>query len=150
MREVDLPSPGFGSKSMHLRRIAANTITAVELGAARNVGGVGSEAAKLKAFFDACAAAALELTKIMPIMTLVTAGGAKTVAVGATLATTANKGGSAGVVTYTSSDPAVATVSASGVITGVAPGDVVILARMAGTATYRASSASVGVSVVSA
>jgi len=147
MREVDLPSPGIGSKSMHLRRIAANTISYMEVNAAKSVGGVASEGVKLKAFFDACAAAALELTKIMPLMSVTTAGGVKTVAVGATLATTVNKGGSAGAVTYSSSNTAVATVNSSGVITGVAVGNVVITATMAGTATYRASNASVGVSV---
>lgn len=150
MREVDLPSPGLGSKSMHLRRIAANTISSVEIAAVRSAGGASSEAVKLKAFFDACSAFALEASKTTPVMTLTTAGNATAVAVGATLATTVNKGGSAGAVTYTTSDATKATVNSSGVVTGVAVGAVTITANMAATATHRAASKSVSLTVVAA
>jgi len=58
MKEATLPSPGPGSKSMHLRRIAANSISQLEMIAPKYPTGKHPDAPKLKAFFDACSAAA--------------------------------------------------------------------------------------------
>lgn len=152
MRESDLPSPGFGSKSWHLRRISANAIGLLQ-GVAKNyANGIHPDASVLAAFFTACATAATSLTKLFPTTsTFTTAGSVSKVIVGQTLATAFTKGGSAGAVTYVSSDTARATVDASGVITGVAvrgeTGTVTITATLAETATYQPRTLSVGLRV---
>lgn len=152
MREADLPSPGLtqNAKAMHLRRIAANMISSLDVIAPKYPNGAHPDAAKLVAFFNAAAAAAATIGKARPAMTLATAGNATTVAVGATLATTVGKGGSSGAVTYVSSNPARATVNASGVVTGVAPGAVTITANMAEGTGHKKASRSVALTVVAA
>ena len=150
MKETDLPAPGVGSKSYHLRRIAANAISYLQVVATKYPGGSHPGAAQLAAFFQECADAAAALGLTTPVMTITTAGDAEEVEVGATLATTVGKGGSAGAMTYVSSDTDIATVNASGVVTGVAEGEVTITANMAATSTYRASSVSVDLTVVAA
>lgn len=145
MRESALPTPGAGSKSQHLRRISAASISALEVTAGRYTGARHPAAAGLKAFFDACSAAAAELDKITPTLTF-TATPA-TVAVGQTRNTTLGKGGSGGAATYTTSNAAVATVNGSGVVTGVAAGTVTITASVAGTSTYRPRSITLAITV---
>lgn len=148
MKEAALPSPGVGSKSMHLRRIAANAISALEVTAPKYANGSHPAAEDLVDFFEACALAAAEPGKNDTILTFATAGDATEVEIAATLATTLDKGGSTGAATYTSSDEAVATVSSAGVITGVAEGTVTITVNVAATTTYRAASAFVEVEVI--
>lgn len=150
MKEAALPSPGVGSKSWHLRRIAANAISALEVSAPKYADGKNPAAASLVAFFDACSAAAAETGKENTTLTFATAGDATEVEVGATLATTLDKDGSTGAATYSSSDEGVATVNSSGVITGVAEGDVTITVSVAATDDNRAASASVAVTVIAA
>lgn len=147
MKEASLPSPKIGARGYHLRRMAANAISDLEKVAPKYTNGINPNAAALKTFFDACSAAAASLAKTIAAMTFVTAGSATTVAVGATLATTVGKGGSSGAMTYITSDPLIATVNASGVITGVRTGDVTISAVMAEGASHQAASRSVGIKV---
>lgn len=147
MKEASLPSPGVGAKSMHLRRIAANAISSLEKVASKYSNGINPNAAALSTFFAACKAAADALAKAIPAMTFTTAGGATSVAVAGTLATTVVKGGSSGAVTYSSSDTAIATVNGSGVITGVRAGPVIITATMAEGAGHQAASRTVGINV---
>lgn len=150
MKEASLPSPGVGSKSMHLRRIAANAISALEVSAPRYADGAHPTAAALVSFFDACSAAAATIGKAIAALVLTTAGGATTVAVGATLATTLDKDGSDGAVSYSSSDTNIATVSGAGVITGVAEGDVTITATVAEGTAHKAGFVSVDITVIAA
>lgn len=139
MKEASLPSPGVGSKSMHLRRIVANAISAFEITAPKYTNGAHPGATALVAFLAAAQAAAATVGKAVPAMTFTTAGNATTVAPAATLVTTVAKGGSSGAVSYTSSNPAAATVNAStGVITGVASGTTVISAIMAEGTAHKA------------
>lgn len=145
MKESALPTPGVGSKSQHLRRIAANAISALEVTAPKYTLGNHPSAAGLKAFFDACSAAAAEIGKNDAI--LVFASPSYTLAPAATAQTTLNKGGSAGAATYSTSNAAVATINASGLITAVAAGTCTITVNVAATATYRAGTASFTVTV---
>lgn len=57
MKEADLPSPGIGSKAMHLRRTAANAISALQVTAPKYIGGIHPGTTQLQAFFAACSAA---------------------------------------------------------------------------------------------
>lgn len=145
MKETALPTPGVGSKSQHLRRIAANAISALEVSAPKYTLGNHPSAAGLKAFFDACSAAAAELGKNNAVLTFAIPD--NTLAVAQAEQTTLNKGGSAGAATYTSSAPGVATVNASGLVTGVAAGTATITVSVAATATYRAATATLTVTV---
>lgn len=61
MKEADLPSPGPGSTSMHLRRMATKSINQLKVIENRYAGGVHPDAAQLKAFFDAAATAVAPL-----------------------------------------------------------------------------------------
>lgn len=145
MKETALPTPGVGSKSQHLRRIAANAISALEVTAPKYTLGNHPSAAGLKAFFDACSAAAAEIGKNNAILTFTIAD--DTLAPAETSQTTVTKGGSAGAATYSTSDAAVATVNASGLVTAVAAGTAVITVSVAATATYRAATATLTVTV---
>jgi len=147
MKESALPTPGVGSRSQHLRRLLATTISSLEVTAPKYTTGQHPSAAALVACLEAALVAAKETGKLNTVPTFVTAGGLTTVAPLATLATTLTKGGSAGAVTYTTSDAAVATVSGAGLITGVAAGTVTITASIAATATYRAATISVTITV---
>lgn len=102
-------------------------------------------AAKLAAFFDACRLAALEVGKRDPALTLTPATSSG--AVGSTQQLTLGKGGSTGAATYVSSNPAVATVNAAGLVTRVAVGQVTITASVAADATYRAETITATVTV---
>ena len=146
MKESALPTPGVGSKSQHLRRIATSVISSLEVTAPKYTNGSHPSATALKAFFDACSAAANEISKINPAMTFTAT--TNLIAVAGTTATTVGKGGSAGTVTFTSSDPTVATVnSTTGLVTGVAKGKTIITATMAATATYRGETITLEVTV---
>ena len=57
MRETDLPSPNIGGKGYHLRRIAAQAISQLEVSAPA-YGGSHPSATSLAAFFNAAKAAA--------------------------------------------------------------------------------------------
>lgn len=150
MKEASLPSPGVGSKSMHLRRIAANAISALEVSAPRYSNGAHPTAAALVSFFNACSAAAATIGKAIATMVLTTAGGATTVAVGATLTTTFSKGSSTGAVSYSSSNANIATVNGAGVITGVAVGNVTITAAVTEGTAHKAGFVSVAITVIAA
>lgn len=146
MKESALPTPGVGSKSQHLRRIATAVISSLEVTAPKYTSGAHPSAAALKAFFDACSVAANEVGKINPTMTFTAT--TNPIAVAGTTATTVGKGGSAGALSYASSNTAVATVNAStGVVTGVASGKAVITATMAATATYRGETITLEITV---
>lgn len=145
MKDTALPTPGVGSKSQHLRRIAAQMISSFEVTAPKYANGSHPGAAALKAFFDACSVAASAVGKINPAMTFTVT--TNPIAVAGTSNTTVGKGGSTGAVTYTSSDTAVATVNGSGVITGVAPGQAIITATMAATATHRGETITASITV---
>ncbi len=147
MREAALPTPGPGSKAMHLRRIAANHISSIEVTMNNYTTGAHPDAAKLVTFFNACSAAAAEAGKNRAAVTLAGPSGVTSVAVSGTLSLVSSKGGSAGAGTFTSSNTAVATVNSSGHVTGVAAGTAVITYAVAGTSTYRPGSASLRVTV---
>lgn len=102
-------------------------------------------AAKLAAFFDACRLAALEVGKRDPVLTLTPA--TSTGAAGSTQPLTVGKGGGTGAATYVSSDPTVATVNGSGLVTRVKTGAVTITATVAADATYRAETITASVTV---
>lgn len=57
MREDNLPSPNIGSRGFHLRRVAAQSISQLQVVAPNYANGKHPQAATLKAFFLACAAA---------------------------------------------------------------------------------------------
>lgn len=145
MIEASLPSPDTGSRGYHLRRVAVNTINSLDVISKSYPNGAHPGAAKLAAFFDACRIAALETGKSDPTMTMTPATSSGAAAT--TQQLTVGKGGSAGAVTYTSSNPAVATVNSAGLVTRVATGTAVITATMAGTATYRAETITATVTV---
>lgn len=54
MREIDLPSPNIGGKGHHLRRIAAQAISYIQVQAPAR-GGTHPSATTLRAFFSECA-----------------------------------------------------------------------------------------------
>lgn len=58
MREATLPSPNIGPRGYHLRRIAAQAISQLEVVAARYADGKHPDAGALADFFAACKAAA--------------------------------------------------------------------------------------------
>lgn len=139
MKESSLPSPGIGSKAMHLRRISANAISALEATAPKYTAGEHPMGDTLAAFFTACATAAAETAKKTPALVFAGAGGVTTISGTGTNQTTLNKGGSAGAASYSSSDTGVATVNSSGLVTGVAPGTAVITVTVAAAGDYRAA-----------
>lgn len=55
MRESDLPSPAIGGKGHHLRRIAANAISQLQISATGYSDGKHPAATSLRAFFSAAA-----------------------------------------------------------------------------------------------
>jgi len=55
MRETDLPSPNIGARGFHLRRLASQAISQIEIAARGYPGGIHPEATNLRAFFSACA-----------------------------------------------------------------------------------------------
>lgn len=61
MRETDLPSPGIGGKGHHLRRIAANAISQLQVVAPNYPLGQHPSATTLRAFFSACANALIPI-----------------------------------------------------------------------------------------
>lgn len=61
MRESSLPSPDIGGKGHHLRRIAAQAISQLEVVAPKYAGGKHPSATKLRAFFSACANALIPI-----------------------------------------------------------------------------------------
>ena len=61
MREFDLPSPNIGGKGHHLRRIAANAISQLEIAATGYAGGKHPNATDLRKFFSAAADALIPL-----------------------------------------------------------------------------------------
>lgn len=66
MREATLPSPNIGARGFHLRRVAAQAISQVEVIAAHYPDGKHPDASALRAFFSACANAceALDATPL--------------------------------------------------------------------------------------
>lgn len=133
MRETDLPSPGIGGKGHHLRRIAVNAISALEIGQYGN--GKHPQATVLSAFFAACKAAADALLPAVSVPTFTPTAKSYSLAAGATAGPVLNAGGHTGVPVYSSATPAVATVNAStGVVTAVASSGTSVI-----TATFPAN-----------
>lgn len=145
MLEASLPSPDTGANGYHLRRVAVRAINALDMIAVNYPLGAHPGAAKLAAFFDACRIAALETGKRNATMTLTPATSSGAVA--STQQLTLGKGGSTGAATYVSSDPTIATVNASGLVTRVKVGQATITATIAADATYRAETISAVVAV---
>jgi len=56
MQEASLPSPDIGAKGYHLRRMAANVISQLEVVAMSYPNGAAPGASKVVAFFNACSA----------------------------------------------------------------------------------------------
>jgi len=56
MQEASLPSPDIGAKGYHLRRMAANVISQLEIVAMSYPNGAAPGASKVVAFFNACSA----------------------------------------------------------------------------------------------
>jgi hypothetical protein len=146
MRESDLPSPMIGGKGHHLRRISAQSISQMEINSYSN--GRHPHAKALSDFFTACATALASLVPVAPVMAFTPTSKSYSIAAGASQAGPAlNKGGSEGVVTYTSATPAKATVDpVTGAVTPIATGTSVITASitdsggfLAGTQTYIAT-----------
>lgn len=146
MQEATLPSPDTGSHGFHLRRVAVKNISQLEMVSRSYPNGAHPGAAKLAAFFDACRLAALEVGKqdVPATLTPATSSGA----VASTQQLTVGKGTSTGAVTYTSSNPAIATVNGSGLVTRVAVGTAVITAAIAATGTHRAETITATVTVI--
>jgi len=145
MLESSLPSPNIGAKGYHLRRIAANSISHLEVVAEGYSNKAAPGAAAVAAFFTACAAAATTAGKPRPVLTLT-----PTTSTGAPASTqqlALGKGGSSGATTYTSSDTAIATVNGSGLVTRVAVGTAVITAVVAEDASYKTASITASVTV---
>jgi hypothetical protein len=72
MIETSLPSPNIGGKGHHLRRIAAQAISYIEMNAPNYTGAVGvagrhPSADELKAFFDACSTAVAPFVMGTPV-----------------------------------------------------------------------------------
>jgi uncharacterized protein YjdB len=145
MLNTTLPFPDIGSKGNELRRMAARNISSLEIAGMSYVNGSHPGAAKLAAFFAACAAATTTIGKAMPSLTL--SPQTSTGAGGSTQQLTLTKGGSSGTVTWVSSKPAVATVNAAGLVTRVAVGSVVITANVAEGASHKPSSLTATVTV---
>lgn len=145
MNEASLPSPDIGTNGYHLRRMAAKSLSAIDIASVAYRTGHPS-AAKLAAFFTACADAALSIAKAFPVLTLTpnTSSGI----VGSTQQLTLGKGGSSGTVTWVSLNTAVATVNSAGLVTRVAKGITSITANVAEGSAHRASSISATVAVV--
>lgn len=139
MRTENLPSPGIGPMSLELRKIAAQALSRLETVAPRYTNGANPAGTALATFFTACATAATETAKQAPAATFTPAAKTYSIAAGATAGPTLAKGGSTGAATYTSLNPAVATVnSATGAVTGVSVGSALIQVDIAGDATYKA------------
>lgn len=145
MQEATLPSPDTGSNGYHLRRVAVKNISQLEIVATSYPGNSHPGAVKLADFFDACAAAAREVGKITPTLTLTPA--TSTGAPASTEQLTLTKGGSTGAATYSTSDAAIATVNGAGLVTRVAVGTATITASVAATATHRAGTVTASVTV---
>jgi hypothetical protein len=60
MRDTDLPSPNIGSRGHHLRRVASQAISQLQI-AAPGYGGTHPAATSLRAFFSAAADALIPL-----------------------------------------------------------------------------------------
>jgi hypothetical protein len=135
MLSSQLPFPDIGSKGNELRRIAAKNISAMDIAGISYPNGHPG-AAKLAAFFAACAAAATSIGKAIPALTLLPQG--STGLIGSAQQLTLTKGGSSGAVSWASSNPAVATVNASGLVTRVSAGSALITASVAEGAAHKA------------
>lgn len=139
MIETNLPSPSIGGKGHHLRRIAANAISQMEVSAPNYTGGAHPNQYLLANFFLAAADGALADGLTAPQASFAAGAATFSVATGATAGPALDAGGSAGAVTYSSSATGTATVnSATGVVTGVAPGTCFITAAVAANGIYRA------------
>jgi hypothetical protein len=62
MRETALPSPNIGGRGHHLRRVAAQAISQIEVIAPNYPGGLHPQATDLRNFFIACANSLIDET----------------------------------------------------------------------------------------
>jgi hypothetical protein len=133
MRESDLTSPGIGGKGHHLRRIAAQAISQLEIGSYGN--GRHPSATALKAFFQECVDAADDLLPAVSDPAFTPTAKSYSLAAGATVGPTLDADGHTGVPVYSSATPAVATVDpATGYVTAVASSGTSVI-----TATFPAN-----------
>jgi len=141
MRESDLPSPSIGGKGHHLRRISANAISQIEIGATAYTNGRHPQAQKLKDYFDACSAAVAGFVPVAPVVAFTPTAKSYSIAAGANQAGPAlSKGGSEGVATYSSGTPAKCTVDpVTGAITPIATGTSVITVSISASGGFQAA-----------
>lgn len=141
MRETDLPSPSIGGKGHHLRRIAVNAISQVQISATAYTNGRHPNAQALSDFFTAAATALAGLVPVAPVVSFTPSAKSYSLAAGANQAgPVLAKGGSEGIVTYSSGTPAKATVNpTTGAVTPVATGTSVITASIAASGGFLAS-----------
>lgn len=139
MREETLPSPDIGGKGYHLRRIAANAISQLEIAASAYGNGRHPAGIPLAAFFTACATAATALAAVAPTLAFAPTAKTYSIAAGPTVGPTL--GGAPGAtVRYTSATPARATVDpVTGFVTGVSAGTSVITATVIAAGGYLAA-----------
>jgi uncharacterized protein YjdB len=121
IRESDLTSPGIGAKGHHLRRIAANAISQLEVAGSYYGNGRHPDATALEAFFQECVDAAHDLIPAVSVPTFTPTSKSYSLAAGATAGPVLAAGGHTGVPVYTSASPLVATVDEdTGEVTAVA------------------------------
>lgn len=131
MRASTLPSPGHLRISQQLRILAAQAISAAEIRGQR----AGGTSPELTAFFAACSAAVTAAAPKPALTGIDSTPATVTLAVGATQQITTTAVPSGAVLptrTYVSSAPAIATVSASGLITKVTAGTATITVTAGG------------------
>lgn len=137
MRIEDLTSPGIIPNGQKLRIEALKAINFLAV-VSTEIGST-SHAEQAEAFFTACAVEAAKFKRVA--VTGVTLAGTQSGAVGGTVqftATVAPAGATDKLLTWTTSDPAIATVSKTGLVTRVAAGTATI------TATPRDDAAKAG------
>lgn len=137
MRETDLPSPVIGGRGHHLRRIAAQSVSQLQVASTAYGNGRHPSATTLAAFFQACLDAATLLLPAVSIPTFTPSAKSYSIAAGATVGPVLAPVGHTGVPVYTSATPARATVNAAtGFVTGVSVGTSVITATFPANGGY--------------
>lgn len=140
MRIEDLVTPGIIPSGQRLRGEAVKAIN--YLAVVSDYTGSTSHAAQLATFFTACATEATKYVRVAVTgVTVAPATHSGEVGTTVQLSTTIAPAGATGKrVTWTSADPAVATVDASGLVTLVGVGEVVITATSQDNATKKGTS----------
>ncbi|WP_221795915.1 hypothetical protein [Aquisediminimonas sediminicola] len=137
MRESALSSPNIGALGYHLRRIAAQAVSYVQVNQYAN--GRHPSAVQLSAFLAEVKTAVDLLLPVDPVLAFTPSAKSYSIAAGVTAGPALAKGGSEGIVTYSSATPAKCTVNAlTGAITPLTTGTSVITASVAASGGYNA------------